>query len=294
MCSSGTLYLVGTPIGNLEDISIRALRVLKEVDLIAAEDTRTTKKLLAKYGIKNRLVSYYQGQEESKIGQLLERMKRGGEIALVSEAGMPGLSDPGYRLVNKAIKAGIRIVPIPGPSAAVTAAVVSGLRIDRFVFEGFLPAKKTTRRKRLFLLQAEERTIICYESPRRLLGTLRELDQVMGERKVVVARELTKRYEEIVRGKISEVINHFDKKEVKGEIVLLVEGKKDKASGNVISIPEQIEDTEKRLGISRMEAIKLVAQLRGLAKNMVYKEYQAKSRNRKGEKDEQNKRNQSA
>jgi len=276
MDSEGTLYLVGTPIGNLEDVSIRALRILREVDIIAAEDTRTTRKLLSKYNIKNRLISYYQGREKSKIPSLLKRLRKGEEIALVSEAGMPGISDPAYLLVNEAVRENINVIPVPGPSAAISAAVISGLKTDRFVFEGFLPAKSILRRKRIFLLQGEERTIICFESPRRLLRTLADMKQIMGNRRVAVARELTKKYEETVRGTISEMIEHFGHREVRGEIVLVIEGKQGPLLKKSGSLPRQIEAAENELGISRMEAIKLVAELRGLSKNKVYREYHIK------------------
>ena len=269
----GILYIVGTPIGNLEDITLRALRILKEVDCIAAEDTRTARKLLGRYEIKTPTISYYDAEERQKSRRLVARLNSGESIALISEAGMPGISDPGYRVVSEAIKAGIPVVPIPGPSASLAGLVVSGLATDRFAFEGFLPRSLAALKKKLFLLRDEERTIIFYESPRRLRKTLRAVRDVFGERKVVVARELTKIFEEVIRGTAGEVIDQLSGREIRGEIVLLVEGRKEKPSWDHISAVEQIESAINDLGITRMEAIKLVAGLRGVSKSEIYREF---------------------
>ncbi|MFH1039377.1 MAG: 16S rRNA (cytidine(1402)-2'-O)-methyltransferase [PVC group bacterium] len=270
----GILYVVGTPIGNLEDITLRAIRVLNEAAFIAAEDTRTARKLKERFSIATPAISYYDARERSKSGKIIEKIKAGKTVALISEAGMPGVSDPGYRLIEQAIKEGITVTPVPGPSAALTALVVSGLPADRFVFEGFLPSPPTARRKKLWLLQAEERTIIFFESPRRLLAALRDIGEIFGPRRVAVARELTKKFEEVLRGTPDEVLGILTARgSVKGEIVLLVEGKKGVSPGSSLPVSEQIEQTMAELGISRMEAIKLVADRRGVAKSAIYRSY---------------------
>ena len=218
------LYLVPTPIGNLEDITLRALNVLKEADLILAEDTRTTGFLLKRYNIETRLQSHHQHNEHKTVSYIAESIKNGKTIALVSDAGTPGISDPGFLLVKECVKEGIDVECLPGATAFVPALVNSGLPCDRFCFEGFLPHKKG-RQTRLKLLAEEERTIVFYESPYRLLKTLEQLRELFGERQVSVSRELTKMFEETVRGTISEVIQHFKLKTVKGEIVIVIEGK---------------------------------------------------------------------
>jgi 16S rRNA (cytidine1402-2'-O)-methyltransferase len=219
-----TLFIVATPIGNLEDITLRALRVLAEVDLIAAEDTRQTKILLTKYDIHTPLTSYHKFNIRAKTAQIIEFLLAGKKIALVSDAGMPGISDPGYELIAAAVEKNIRVEPIPGPSAAITALAVSGLPTDRFIFVGFLPKKPGKKKKNLEKLKAESGTIIIYESPFRLVKTLKDLQMIFGERRLAVCRELTKKFEEIVRGKVGEVLARFEKSGVKGEIVLVVEG----------------------------------------------------------------------
>jgi 16S rRNA (cytidine1402-2'-O)-methyltransferase len=220
----GTLYLVATPIGNLEDITHRAIKILGGVDLIAAEDTRKTIILLNHYNIKKDLTSYHAFNEAKRTPELIDKLKRGQSIAIVSDAGTPGISDPAYRLVKTAIEEKINIIPIPGATAFVCAVTASGLPTDSFVFEGFLPHKKG-RKTKLGELSKETRTIILYESPHRLLKTLNELLNSLGERKIVVARELTKKFEEIYHGTISEAINHFSAKPIKGEFVLIISGK---------------------------------------------------------------------
>jgi 16S rRNA (cytidine1402-2'-O)-methyltransferase len=221
---AGVLYVVATPIGNLEDITLRAIRVLKEVDLIAAEDTRHTKKLLAHYGITTRLNSYYDEVEAEKAPLLVEQLKNGKNIALVSDAGTPTLSDPGFRLVQEAIRAAIPVVPVPGPSALIAALSAGGLPTDRFVFEGFLPVKKRQRRERLQRLRQEERTLVFYEAPHRLKETLEDILELLGDREMVLGREITKVYEEFIRGGLGEVTVEIGRREIRGEIVLLVSG----------------------------------------------------------------------
>jgi len=222
---SGKLYLVSTPIGNLEDMSLRALRILKEVDLIAAEDTRHTLHLLRHYNIDNEITSYHDFNKTKRAPELINFLKQGKSLAVVSDAGTPGISDPGYLLVKLAIQENIEIIPIPGPTAFISALVVSGLPTDRFVFEGFLPSKEGKRKRKLGELTDEKRTIILYESPHRLLKSLHQLKEFLGDRNVVLARELTKKFEEIKRGKISQLIDYSTQKKIKGEIVILVEGK---------------------------------------------------------------------
>ena len=223
--SSGTLYLVSTPIGNLEDITLRALRILKEVDLIAAEDTRQTRRLLTHYDIQTPLTSYFEGNQRVKCGKLIERMKTGERIALVSDAGTPIISDPGYPLLRGCIAAAIPVIPIPGASAVITAASVSGLPLHNFIFEGFLSPKSGKRKRQLGVLVGEERTLIFFESPHRLCRFLEDVLEVMGERDIVVTRELTKRFEEIFRGRVGEALERFRETEPRGEFTVLIAGK---------------------------------------------------------------------
>ncbi len=217
-----TLYIVATPIGNLEDISLRALRILTEVPLIAAEDTRRTRHLLTTYGIKTPLTSYHEHNKKARLARLLSHLEKH-DLALVSEAGMPGVSDPGYELIVVAIEHGIPVVPIPGPSAVVTALAASGLPTDEFVFVGFLPRKKGERRRLLEAISDEPRTIVAFEAPHRLLVALRDIKEVLGDRRIAVCRELTKLYEEIFRGLVHQAIEHFQ--EPRGEFTLVIEGK---------------------------------------------------------------------
>ncbi|MBI5699228.1 16S rRNA (cytidine(1402)-2'-O)-methyltransferase [Candidatus Saganbacteria bacterium] len=219
------LFVVATPIGNLEDITRRAMRILTEVDLIAAEDTRHTKKLLDHYQISTPLTSYHKFNIKSKTGYLIQFMKTGKSLALVTDAGMPGISDPGYELIRESAEQGIRIIPIPGPSAVITALAVSGLPTDKFIFLGFLPKKPGKRRQALKEQRDFEGTMVLYESPYRLVKCLQDILDSLGDRKVVVARELTKIYEEVVRGRASEIKKRFEEKAPKGEVVILIEGK---------------------------------------------------------------------
>jgi 16S rRNA (cytidine1402-2'-O)-methyltransferase len=220
----GILYVVATPIGNLEDITLRAVRVLKEVDLIAAEDTRHTQILLNHYDIHKPLTSYHEHNERTKAQPLVERLVRGENVALLCDAGTPAISDPGYRLIIEATRAGVRVVPLPGASALAAALSASGLPTDRFVFEGFLPAKRRERKTKLQALQNESRTLVFYEAPHRLMESLQDLQQVLGDREIVVAREVSKVHEEFLRGSLSKVIAQLTERTVKGEITVVVHG----------------------------------------------------------------------
>jgi 16S rRNA (cytidine1402-2'-O)-methyltransferase len=266
---NGTLYIVATPIGNLEDITFRAIRVLKEVDLIAAEDTRHTQKLLNHYGIKTPVTSYFEHNKAAKGDFLSGRLKEGKDVALVSDAGTPGISDPGYELIKGVIKDGIRVVPVPGPSAAITGLSISGLLTDIFAFEGFLPAKEKARRDRLETLRGEERSLIFYESPQRLLSTLKDIRDTIGDRNIAVLRELTKIHEEVLRGRVSDILEELKDRTVKGEVVIVLEGNQgEKFKGSVSS------ELEKALkcGLSMKEAIEAVSKGFGISKGEVYKE----------------------
>jgi len=220
----GVLYVVATPIGNLEDVSERALRVLREVDRIAAEDTRRTAKLLRHYGIAKPLTSYHDAAERRRAPELVDELRAGASLALVSDAGTPLISDPGYRLVRAALDAGISVVPIPGATAATALLSVAGLATDRFVFEGFLPQREGRRRRRLEALRAEPRTIVLYESPHHVERTLAELEEILGDRPIVIGRELTKVFEEIVRGTISSARAALASRSPRGEYTLVVAG----------------------------------------------------------------------
>ena len=221
---AGVLYVVATPIGNLEDITLRALRVLKEVNRIAAEDTRHTQTLLNHYGITTPLTSYHEHNERSKVRSLIERLARGENIALVSDAGTPAISDPGYRLVGAAIREKLSVVPIPGASAALAVLSASGLPSDRFAFEGFLPAAKQERKNKLQALKGETRTMIFYEAPHRLKESLEDLLQIFGDREISIGREMTKLHEEFLRGAVSAVLLQLAERDVKGELTLIVHG----------------------------------------------------------------------
>jgi len=263
-----SLYVVATPIGNLEDISLRALRTLREVKLIIAEDTRKTKRLLNTHNIKTPMTSYHEHNKWTKLGYILSRLD-GEDAALVSEAGMPGISDPGYELIVSASQRGIPIVPIPGPSVVITALVVSGLPAGRFTYIGFLPRRAGDRRRLLQSVADENGTIIAFESPHRLPAALNDILQVLGDRKVAVCRELTKIHEEVFRGRISQAIEHFT--EPRGEFTLVIEGKSEKDK------PQLTEDIERKLhhmrlsGVTAKEAITEVAGDTGLSKKELYR-----------------------
>ena len=222
LTSHGILYIVATPIGNLEDMTFRAVRTLKEVDLIAAEDTRHSRKLLNHFGIVKHLTSYFDHNKTLKGKYLLDKLREGASVALISDAGTPCISDPGYQLVRDAVAAGITVVPIPGASATVAALSASGLTTDSFTFAGFLPSRQGKRRERLAELKDEGRVVVFYEAPHRLIAALADLREICGDRQVVVARELTKLYEEFIRGSVTEALASFAEREVKGEVVLLV------------------------------------------------------------------------
>ena len=224
--SLGVLYVVSTPIGNLEDITIRALRVLKEVRIVAAEDTRHTQKLLSHYHIHTTLTSYHDFNKEHKTPLLLQRLREGQDIALVSDAGTPVISDPGYFLITRCVLSGIKVVPLPGASAVLAALSVSGLPSDTFLFEGFLPRRSVARLKRLAALKTEGHTLIIFESPNRVGKTLADIKTVMGARRAVLARELTKKFEEIIRGTLDDLIHCTETRNLKGEMTLLVAAEK--------------------------------------------------------------------
>ena len=265
----GTLYLVATPIGNLEDITLRALRVLREADLIACEDTRQTGKLLAHFGIDKPMVSYHEHNEAARAAELIVKLEGGSNIALVSDAGTPLVSDPGYRLVRAAIGSGIVVVPIPGASAVLSALSGAGLPTDAFRFCGFLPAKQGQRKKALEALRGEDCTLVFYEAPHRILDTLSEVSAVYGDRPVVVARELTKLHEEFLRGTGEEVRAQLAARpSVKGEITLLIG--KGTAVVSDMPVDEAVRELEDK-GVPRMDAIKQIARERGLSKREVYK-----------------------
>jgi 16S rRNA (cytidine1402-2'-O)-methyltransferase len=238
--ASGVLYVVSTPIGNLGDITYRAVRVLQQVDLIAAEDTRTSRVLLQRYQITTPITSYHDFNENRAAPELVAKLKNNSSIALITDAGTPGISDPAFFLVKSAVDAGIEVQAVPGATALITALVISGLPCERFVFEGFLPVKKG-RQTRLEQLQSEPRTIVLYESPHRLIKTLQELFEVLGDRSAVVARELTKKFEQVIRGKLSELIHRCPQTVLKGEIVIMVEGRSRRVAGQEARIENENE-----------------------------------------------------
>ena len=272
---SGKLYICPTPIGNLEDITYRTLRVLNEVDLIAAEDTRHSVKLLNHFEISKPLTSYFEHNKDSKGIYLINKLLEGENIALISDAGMPGISDPGEDLIKLAIENNIEVDVLPGATAFVVALVGSGLNTHKFVFEGFLDRDKKLRRNRLEEIKEEERTMIFYESPHRLKETLKDMLKILGNRQISVNRELTKKYQEIIREDIETVINIFNEKDVKGEFVLIVDGfKGEKTLTNDYSDLSEREYVEALLkdGMSKKDAIKVVCKERKLKKDVVYKQ----------------------
>jgi 16S rRNA (cytidine1402-2'-O)-methyltransferase len=267
---TGALYLVSTPIGNLEDITLRALRVLREADLIACEDTRQTRKLLDHFNIPKPTLSYHEHNEAARAAELAEKLAGGVNIALVSDAGTPLVSDPGYRLVKAAIAAGAPVIPIPGPSAILSALAASGLATDSFRFCGFLPPKQGQRRKALEALRQEAGTIVFYEAPHRLMEALVDIEAIMGERPVVVARELTKLHEEFLRGSVAEIRRQLAARpSIKGEITLLI-GKPGAIQADPASAVEEVRELE-QAGVARMEAVKRVAKARGIPKRELYR-----------------------
>src|SRR5581483_5600204 len=272
------LYVVATPIGNLEDITLRALRVLKEADLIACEDTRQTQKLLNHYGITTRTISYHAHNEARRAAELVIELERGARIALVTDAGVPGISDPGYRLISAAVKHGMSVVPIPGAAAFLSALVASGLPTDAFCFRGFLPAKRGQRRQVLESVKASGETEIFYEAPHRIKDALEDVVEVLGpSRYVVVAREVTKLHEEFLRGSAGEVIEVLNSRgEVKGEITLLIGKAEDKAqpAASPISVRDRVRQIMKEEKVDEKSALKKVAKEMGISKSEAYRELQ--------------------
>lgn len=269
----GTLYLVATPIGNLEDITLRALRILKEVDIIAAEDTRHTLQLLNYFKISKPLISYYKQIEKEKSEYLLEKIIEGKNIAIVSDAGTPGISDPGETIVRQAIEKNINVVPIPGACAAISAIISSGISTDEFCFIGFLPVNSTEKKKKLEENKNDTKTLIFYEAPHKLKNTLEMIQKTFGNRKIVLARELTKIHEEFIRGNIDEILDKIN--EPKGEYVIIVEGAKQSKeeieiqNRNNLSLNEHFKYYES-LGLEKKDIIKRIAKDRGVSKNEIY------------------------
>jgi 16S rRNA (cytidine1402-2'-O)-methyltransferase len=278
--AKGCLYVVSTPIGNLEDISLRALRILKEADLIACEDTRQTMKLLAHFDIPKRLVSYHEHNEITRAAEIVIELEQGAKVALVSDAGTPAISDPGYRLVHLCLRHGIQVVPVPGASALVAALAASGMPIEEFVFAGFLPSRPTERRKSLRALAAEPRTLALYEAPHRLLDALEDALEILGNRPAVVAREVTKIYEEFLRGHLEDIVEAVRKKAPRGEITLLIgppDGHAQHAADptnplNAIPLARHLEEIMKARGVDRKTALKQAARERGLTRREAYKQ----------------------
>ena len=277
---AGKIYLVATPIGNLSDISMRAIETLKNVDIIACEDTRNTIRLLNHFEIKGHLTSYHEYNKIDKAYELCEKVKEGNNIAFVSDAGMPAISDPGYELVDIAYKEGLEVTVVPGASAVVSALAISGISSRRFAFEGFLPADKNEKKEILTELSQESRTLILYEAPHRLLKTLKELFEYMGDRNIAIVREITKLHEEVLRGKLADIIADYESEKIaiRGEYVLVIEGKsllekreERQKSCEEISIREHYEKYIAE-GMDKKEAMKAVAKDRGIQKRDVYKE----------------------
>lgn len=270
---AGTLYLVATPIGNLADITHRALQVLKDVDLIACEDTRHTHKLLQHYGIATKTISYHEHNEQQRARELIEMLKQGSDIAVVSDAGTPSISDPGFRLVRAAVENEVTVVPVPGPSALISALIAAGLPTDEFFFAGFLPSRTNARRARLNELRAVPGTLIFYEAPHRLATTLRDAFEILGEREAAVARELTKLHEEIRRGRLSELSAHYANEEnPRGEIVVLIDRNmigetSNKTTASVAALVAQFEQD----GLDHRAALKKAARELGLSRAEAYR-----------------------
>ena len=267
----GKLYICATPIGNLEDASIRLLKTLRQVDMIACEDTRHTLKLLNRYKIKQQLISYHEHSKPEKEDYIIELLREGKDIALVSDAGMPAISDPGEGLVKKAITAGIKLEVIPGPSALISALAISGMDTTAFVFEGFLPSRSSQRRERLEKLKEETRTIILYEAPHRLLACLKDIQSILGEeRQLAIARELTKVYEEVKRGSVTELYEYYSLNPPRGEISIIIEGKEVVVEAkSLAAIAREVEELLEQ-GMDKKEAFKKKAHEYGIKKSMLY------------------------
>ena len=273
----GTLYLIGTPIGNLEDITLRALRMLREAEVVACEDTRQTQKLMNHFEIRAKTVSYHEHNEKSRAPELVERLERGNAVALVSDAGMPGISDPGYRLVQLCLQRKIPVVPVPGPTAVMASLVASGLPTHAFQFLGFAPAKRGQRRKFLEELKPYRATSVFYEAPHRILETLADALDVLGDRPAVLAREITKLHEEFLRGSCSELLEELRKRNgVKGETTVLIGGVSGQTAPAELcqSLKDRVDELIRERHLTRMEALKVVARERNLSKSAAYRAYQ--------------------
>lgn len=270
----GNLYLVATPIGNLEDITLRAIRILKEVDLIAAEDTRQTLKLLNHLEISKKLISYHRHNEEVKKDLLIEKLLDGQNIAIVTDAGTPAISDPGEEIVKEAIKNNIKVIPIPGACALINALIASGLDTKEFSFYAFLPLNKKLRKNKFEEIKKDGKTAIIYEAPHKLINTLNDIFNNLGDRNIVLARELTKIHEEFIRSKVSEILSIFNDREPKGEFIILIEGIKIKEENNLnnLSLEEHYNFYEKQ-GLEKKEIIKKIAKDRNVNKNEIYQKF---------------------
>lgn len=280
----GKLYVVGTPIGNLEDMTLRAIRTLKEVDLIACEDTRRTQKLLNAYKIQTPTISYHEHNEMTRAPELIIQMEEGSSIALVSDAGMPVVSDPGFRLVHLAVRHSIPVIPIPGASAFVAALAASGLPVDKFRFLGFMPSKKGERRKALQEFKEASKTLVFYEAPHRLAEMLKDTREILGEREVVIAREVTKVHEEFLRGTLSSALAHLKKSPAKGEITVLVSpqivAEAEDAPSPAASIMSEVKAVMTSRRVDEKAALKQVARARGVSKSEAYRMLQAEKSRR--------------
>lgn len=268
MDKNGSLYVVATPIGNLEDITLRAIKILKEVDLIAAEDTRNTLKLLNHLNISKPLISYHRHSEESREDTIIHKLENGENVALVSDAGTPGICDPGEILIKKCIEKQINVIPIPGACAFVNALIASGLDTKEFIFFGFLPMQKKLRKNKLEEIKKSQKTILLYEAPHKLKKTLIELKEIISDRKIVIARELTKIHEEFLRENINELINISDS--LKGEFVVIIEGNKQDIEKNEIKTEEELYEFYLSQGFSKKEIIKKIAKDKNVTKNEIY------------------------
>lgn len=273
----GVLYVVATPIGNLEDITYRAVRILREAGLIACEDTRHTRKLLDHYGIEGKLVSYHEHNEAERSRELIERLHEGVSVAQVSDAGMPGISDPGYRVIKSAIEQGIAVVPVPGPSALIAALAASGLPTDAFEFRGFLPAKSGQRRTELESIRPREHTVIFYEAPHRIHESIDDIVAVLGpERPIVIARELTKVHEEFLRGTVREVAENILDRELKGEITILIGKAVAREQSEILDPGARLRQIMREQNVDEKAALKILAKERGVSKSELYRELQRK------------------
>ncbi|HKS81673.1 MAG TPA: 16S rRNA (cytidine(1402)-2'-O)-methyltransferase [Candidatus Acidoferrales bacterium] len=278
--AEGCLYVVSTPIGNLEDISFRALRTLKEADLIACEDTRQTQKLLSHFDFQKRLLSYHEHNEITRASEIVIELEQGAQVALVSDAGTPAISDPGHRLIALCLRHGIKVVPVPGPSAFVAALAASGISCEQFTFIGFLPSRPTERRKALRTMESEPRTLIFYEAPHRLLDTLEDALEILGNRPAVLARELTKVFEEFQRAHLEELVEAVRKKAPRGEICLIIGSPDGHATHtdtpsvviDIVPIARRVDQIMAERGVDRKLALKQAARERGITRREAYKQ----------------------